>query len=135
MNPPEQIFNSVPNIFKISSGFLNNFFLKLFEVSIFISSSEKLPRKFHKVSIKCFFLSLRFLHNFFRFSLKLFQKKFLKFLRNINNINFEITLIFPSNVSIIFLVFKFSSPSLIKFYFIKIKNFYKLILNVSKKFF
>ncbi len=68
---PGHIFENASNISRISSGFLHNFAMKLFEVSIILCKFfQKSPWKFHKISIKMIFKSLYklfpiFFHNFY----------------------------------------------------------------------
>ncbi len=56
---PGHIFESAPNISRISLGFLCNFSVKLFHVSIILCKFfQKSPWKFQKISIKMIFKSL-----------------------------------------------------------------------------
>ncbi len=77
------------------------FFFKIIQSfrTIFINSFKNCLKNFTKFPEKCFFFRslcemfpiffLRFLLSIFAVSLKLFQKKFLKFLHDINGINFK----------------------------------------------
>ncbi len=66
-----RIFERIPNISRISSGFLRNFSIKLFEVFVILCKFfQKSPWEFHKISIKMIFKSLCymfpiFFHNFY----------------------------------------------------------------------